>query len=245
MSQEIVRIAMWSGPRNISTAMMRSFGNRADCHVWDEPYYAAYLKTTGIVHPMNAEILAAHESDPLKVEAALLGALPQGKTVFYQKHMTHHMIPAFSLDWLDRVTNAFLLRHPASVLASYVMKREDVSLDDIGFRQQAEIFDRVAERTGKVPVVVEGRDVLADPAATLSRLCGALGLAFDPAMLSWPAGRRATDGVWAPHWYHAVEASTAFGPDKADAEISALPLELARIAEAAMPYYEKLRAVKL
>lgn len=239
------RIAMWSGPRNISTAMMRSFGNRPDTAVWDEPYYAAYLDRTGLDHPMRAEILAAHETDPDRVAAAVLGAVPDGRTVFYQKHMTHHMLPDFDLSWLGAVTSAFLIRDPAPVLASYVKKREAVTLADIGIVQQAEIFDRVADRLGAAPPVVEGADVLADPEGMLSRLCARLGIAFDAAMLSWPAGRRASDGVWAPHWYHAVEASTGFGPPKPEATLADLPAPLARIAEAADPWYRRLAAHRI
>lgn len=241
----VVRIAMWSGPRNISTAMMRAFENRPDCAVWDEPFYAAYLKATGLDHPMRDEILAADETDPARVAAGVLGPAPHGRPVFYQKHMTHHMLASFDRGFLSAVTNAFLIRRPESVLASYVQKREEVSLDDIGFRQQAEIFDQVADRLGSAPPVVEGNDVLADPRGTLTRLCEVLGIGFRDEMLAWPAGRRASDGVWAPHWYHAVEASTGFGPARPDVERSALPAYLARIAEAATSYYEHLAAHRL
>ncbi|WP_210272668.1 hypothetical protein [Chthonobacter rhizosphaerae] len=240
-----VRIAMWSGPRNISTAMMRAFENRPDCAVWDEPFYAAYLKATGLGHPMRDEILAADDTDPDAVAARVVGPVPDGRPVFYQKHMTHHMLPAFDRGFLAAVTNAFLIRRPESVLASYVQKRETVTLDDIGFRQQAEIFDAVADRLGVAPPVVEGNDVLTDPRGALTRLCEAVGIGFRDEMLAWPAGRRASDGVWAPHWYHAVEASTGFGPARPDVERSALPADLARIAEAATPFYERLAAHRL
>jgi hypothetical protein len=240
----VIRIAMWSGPRNISTAMMRSFGNRPDTAVWDEPYYAAYLKATGLAHPMAAEVIAAGESDPGAVAAALLGPVPGRRGVFYQKHMTHHMIDGFGRGWIDDVTNAFLIRRPEEVLASYVVKRGEVTLGDLGFAQQAEIFDRVADRTGAAPPVVAGADVLADPRGTLMRLCAALGLDFREEMLLWPAGRRVTDGVWAPHWYHAVEASTGFEPPRERAEPD-LPDDLRRIADAARPHYERLAAFRI
>lgn len=240
-----VRIAMWSGPRNISTAMMRSFENRPDASVWDEPFYAAYLAATGLDHPMRDAILAADETDPRTVAARVTGPVPGGRAVFYQKHMTHHMIPDFDRGFLGAVTSAFLIRRPESVLASYVQKRETVTLDDIGFRQQAEIFDAVADRLGAPPPVVEGNDVLADPRSTLTRLCEAVGIPFLDAMLAWPAGRRASDGVWAPHWYHAVEASTGFGPPRPDVDRAALPAGVARIAEAATPFYERLAAYRL
>ena len=240
-----VRIAMWSGPRNISTAMMRAFENRPDCAVSDEPFYAAYLAATGIDHPMRDEVIAAQPTDWREVAAAMLGPVPDGRPVWYQKHMTHHMLPAFGRDWMDGVVNAFLIRRPESVLASYVAKREAVDLADIGFVQQAEIFDRVADRLGAAPPVVEGADVLADPRRTLAALCAACAIPFRDEMLSWQPGRRASDGVWAPHWYHAVEASTGFGPRRAEIAFDDLPDHLKPIADAARPAYEKLRAHRL
>jgi hypothetical protein len=244
-AEDPVRIAMWSGPRNISTAMMRAFGNRPDTAVWDEPYYAAYLAATGLDHPMRAEILAADETDPDRVAARLLGPVPGGRTVFYGKHMTHHMLPGFDLSWTAAVRHAFLIRRPESVLASYVQKRETVTLADIGFTRQAEIFDEVADRLGSAPPVVESADVLADPGGTLERLCAGLGIAFRQDMLAWPAGRRASDGVWAAHWYHAVEASTGFGPPRPEVRGADLPAPLRAIAEAATPAYERLARWKL
>ncbi|AXS41745.1 HAD family hydrolase [Breoghania sp. L-A4] len=242
-----IRIAMWSGPRNISTAMMRAFENRADTAVWDEPFYAAYLRQTRIEHPMGDAILAHHETDWRKVAEQAIGPAPGGAPVFYQKHMTQHMVGAFGRDWMDHaeVRHAFLIRDPESVLASYTVKRGAVTLDDIGFTQQAEIFDRVAERLGEAPPVVASNDVLADPRGVLTRLCAALGVAFDPAMLSWPAGRRDSDGVWAPHWYHAVEASTGFAPPRDPVAFETLDDALKPIAEAARPHYERLAKHRL
>ena len=242
---ETVRICMWSGPRNISTAMMRSFGNRSDCAVSDEPFYAAYLAETGLDHPMRDEVLASQPTDWRAVAAALAGPAPGGAKVWYQKHMTHHMLDGFGLDWADGAVNAFLIRDPARVLASYVVKRGEVTLADIGVERQRELFEREADRLGAPPPVVEGRDVLADPAATLGRLCAALGVAFDPAMLAWPAGPRDSDGVWAPAWYDAVERSTGFGPPPDETAPPALTDDLRRIAEAARPHYERLVAFRL
>lgn len=242
---ETVRICMWSGPRNISTAMMRSFENRSDCAVSDEPFYAAYLAETGLDHPMRDEVLASQPTDWRAVAAALAGPAPGGAKVWYQKHMTHHMLDGFGLDWADGAVNAFLIRDPARVLASYVVKRGEVTLADIGVERQRELFEREADRLGAPPPVVEGRDVLADPAATLGRLCAALGVAFDPAMLAWPAGPRDSDGVWAPAWYDAVERSTGFGPPPDETAPPALTDDLRRIAEAARPHYERLVAFRL
>jgi Sulfotransferase domain len=240
-----VRIAMWSGPRNISTAMMRAFGNRADCAVSDEPFYAAYLAATGLDHPLREEVIAAQPTDWRAVAAALTGPIPEGRAVWYQKHMTHHMVEGFGRDWIDGVVNAFLIRAPEAVLASYAQKRSDFTLDEIGLPAQVELFERAAERLGSAPPVVEGEDVLADASCALGALCAACGIAFDGAMLSWPPGRRASDGVWAPAWYEAVEASTGFSAPRREAAFEDLPDHLKSIAEAARPLYDKLARHKL
>ena len=246
----IVRIAMWSGPRNISTAMMRAFENRPDCVVWDEPFYAAELAATGRDHPMRDAVIAAGPTDPEAVIARLIGPLQDrakpDSRVFYQKHMTHHMLPAFRRDWTrhPEIVNAFLIREPERVLASYTQKWADVTLDDIGVPQQAELFDRVAERLGRAPPVVDTADILADPGATLSALCTALGIPFSGAMLAWPAGRRASDGVWAPAWYNAVVASTGFGPPDAR-PLPKLDGALQRIVDRARPVYVRLAKHRL
>lgn len=239
-----IRIAMWSGPRNISTAMMRSFGARGDCHVIDEPFYAAFLRETGLIHPMNDEVLASQPNDWRDVARQLAEPPPCGEPLVYEKHMTHHMLPAFGLDWLSQCRNAFLIRDPARVLASYTQKRGEVTLADIGVVRQAELFDRVASMLGHAPPVVEGADVLRDPAAMLAKLCGALDIPWTTNMLGWPAGRRATDGVWAPAWYDAVERSTGFGPSPEEKPLQ-LSADLQRIADAARPHYEALATWKL
>ena len=243
MSVEAARIAMWSGPRNISTAMMRSFGARPDTAVVDEPFYAAYLAHTGLDHPMTAEVLASQPHDWREVVATLLGPVPDGKPLYYQKHMTHHMLPHFGRDWLGRVRNAFLIRSPGAVLASYVRKRASVSLGDIGIVQQRELFDREADRLGAAPPVVDAADILGHPEPVLARLCAALGIEYTAAMLSWPPGRRSTDGVWAPAWYATVERSTGFATTPP--EPATLTPELQRVADAALPYYESMAAHRL
>lgn len=237
-----MRIAMWSGPRNLSTAMMYAFANRADCAAVDEPFYAAYLAATGLEHPMRDEILASQPVDPSEVAARLLGPVPDGRTHWYQKHMTHHMVPGVPRDWIGQVTNVFLLRHPARVIASYVVKRENPTLEDIGFPQQAELYDEVVARQGRA-VVIDSDDIRRDPEAMLRRLCDAIGLPFDPAMLAWPRGPKPEDGVWAPHWYNAVWDSTGF----ADAEgpLPEVPAALKPVLQAALPIYEGLAARRL
>ena len=240
-----IRIAMWSGPRNISTAMMRAFENRPDTAVVDEPFYAAWLAASGADHPMRAEVLAAQSTDWAAVAALLTGPVPGGRGVFYQKHMAHHVTPETPLGWMTACRHAFLIRQPEEVLASYVVRRAEVTLEDIGFPQQAALFEREADRLGRAPPVIDARDVLEDPAATLRALCDALGVPFLDAMLNWPAGPRDTDGVWAPAWYDAVERSTTFARPRAPITFSDLDPALRPIADAARPLYEKLAAHRL
>lgn len=237
------RIAMWSGPRNLSTAMMYAFGARKDCAVWDEPYYAAYLLETGLNHPMRDDILAQWPQKPLDISERLTGPIPHGKPVYYQKHMTQHMLPAFDREWMHDVTSVFLIRHPARVIASYHAKRESPSLSDIGFREQAGIYDQVAQHLGHAPIVIDSADIRNDPEAMLRALCQAIDLPFDPAMLSWPKGGHPQDGPWAPHWYPAVWNSTGFaGPEGPLPEIGD---DLQTVLAQAMPYYTRLEAVKI
>ncbi len=234
---------MWSGPRNISTAMMRSFGSRPDTAVTDEPLYAHYLKATGILHPGRDAVLAAQENDWRRVATALTGPVPGGRAIWYQKHMAHHLLPTVGRDWLDPLTHAFLIREPDEMLASLVRTYPDAGLADTGLPQQCEIFDRVADRIGRAPPVVLASDVLKDPRALLTRLCAALGIGFLPQMLAWEPGRRATDGVWAPHWYAAVEASTGFEPWRP--RQVRLPAALRPLLDECRPWYEKLYALRL
>jgi len=244
VSGDAVRIAMWSGPRNLSTALMRSFENRTDATVVDEPFYAAYLAATGLAHPLREAVLAAQPTDWRQAVAALFAPQPEGRPVHYQKHMTHHMLPGIGRDWIARCRNAFLIRPAEAVLASYTEKRAEVTLEDIGAVQQRELFEREADRLGRAPPVVDSQDLLADPPGLLRALCAALAIPFSERMLAWPAGPRASDGVWAPAWYDAVERSTGFAAPRPE---RAVPLDphLARIADAARPHYERLAAFRL
>src|SRR5881227_2644775 len=211
---------MWSGPRNISTAMMRAWDNRNDTVVIDEPFYAYYLKATGVDHPGADDVIATGQTDWRKIVAQLTGQPASGKRIFFQKHMTHHLLPEIDREWLGAVTNCFLIRDPREVIKSYVKKREDPALEDLGFIQQAEIFDFVRKHTTAVPPVVDARDVLENPEGTLRLLCKAVGVDFGKSMLSWPPGLRETDGVWAKHWYGEVAKSTSFQPyHPSDAEV--------------------------
>jgi hypothetical protein len=237
---EPVRIAMWSGPRNLSTALMRSFGNRPDCAVSDEPFYAAYLDISGLDHPMRAEILRFHERDWRKVDDALAGPPPDGRSLWYQKHMTHHMLPEIGRGFMRACRHAFLIRHPARVLSSYAAKREAVAFPDIGFARQEELFEEAAALVGRAPPVVDADALLADPSRVLRELCAALAISFSEAMLSWPAGPRATDGIWASHWYDAVNRSTGFAPARPAPKLA--DPHLKKLEERALPIYERLAA---
>jgi hypothetical protein len=238
-----LRIAMWSGPRNLSTAMMRSFGRRADTFVSDEPFYGCFLKATGADHPMREEVIAAMDCDWTSVMASLRGPAPNGSPVWYQKHMWHHMAGPVGYGDFGGFTHAFLIREPERMIASYLRKRESADFEGFGLDRQAEFFEREADRLGHAPPVVDANDVLMAPQAVLSKLCGALGIAWDPAMLSWAPGRRETDGVWATHWYAAVERSTGFGaPESGSVELSD---EDQRLAERCRPFYERLAAHRL
>jgi hypothetical protein len=240
-----LRIAMWSGPRNISTAMLRAFGNRADCAVSDEPFYAAYLVATGLDHPMREAVIASQPNEWRDVVAGLTGPVPEAKAVWYQKHMTHHMVEGFGREWIDGFANAFLIRAPEAVIASYAQKRGEFTLQEIGLPAQVDLFERAADRLGAAPPVIEGNDVLANPRAALEALCNALTAPFDEGMLSWPAGRKPGDGVWAPAWYDAVERSTGFGPPQPEIRFEDLPEKLKPIAAAARPLYERLARFRL
>jgi hypothetical protein len=236
------RIAMWSGPRNISTAMMRSWGNRPDTAVCDEPFYAHYLQVTGRDHPGAAEVIARHETRCAAIIDGLMGPVPGGREVFYQKHMTHHMLPDVDRGWIAGVTSAFLIRDPGEMLASLVKNLPDARIEDTGLPQQVEIHAQV-RRTGQAAPVVDARDVLENPRRVLSLLCEAVGVAFSESMLSWPPGPRATDGIWARHWYEAVERSTGFQAYAPKPE--PLPQRLRPLLARCRALYEQLHARRL
>lgn len=227
-----MKLAVWSGPRNLSTAMMYAFGNRADFTAMDEPFYAPYLASTGLDHPMAATIMAEHEVDPNRVAAACADPGPVSHK--YMKHMPHHMLPGFPLDWAQDCVNIHLIRHPARVIASYAAKRENPTLEDIGFVQQEALYDALGG------VVIDSFDIRQNPEQMLARLCDTIGLVFDPAMLQWEAGPKRFDGVWASHWYGAVHRSTGFAG--AEGPLPDLTESAEALCEAALPHYERLRA---
>ena len=238
-----LRIAMWSGPRNISTALMRAWENRDDCVVWDEPLYGYYLAATGIPHPGAAEVIADQGTDANAIIARCIGDIPGDKKIFYQKHMTLHLLPELGRSWLSSLANCFLIREPEAVIASYAAVRSDVTLEDIGFIQQAELFDHVRHISEEIPLVIDSREFLLDPRGMLEAVCDRLKIEFVPAMLNWPKGARDSDGVWARYWYESVWNSTGFAPyrDK-DYQLSARD---ERISLQARPYYEELFQYRL
>jgi hypothetical protein len=237
-----VYLAMWSGPRNISTAMMRAFENRGDCEVVDEPFYAHYLAHTGLDHPGRAQVIAAGDTDWRRV-ATRLTTPPAGAALMYQKHMTHHLLPHIGREWLAPLTHVFLIRDPRRVLVSYLKSRPTAVAADIGVLQQREIFEYLRRSSGSAPAVIDAGEFLRAPEAQLRALCGLLGIEFTPRMLHWPAGPRPSDGVWAPHWYQQVYRSTGFeSPAAAEVQV---PQEFRGLVEEVMPAFEDLFARRL
>lgn len=229
---------MWSGPRNISTAMMRSFGARSDCSVSDEPFYGAFLKASREPHPMAAETIDAMDCEWQSVLATQSGPVPDGKQIWYQKHMPHHMIGTVDIGDMSNHRHAFLIRAPERVVASYRAKNELRRPEMLGFAKLHEYFKMEADRAGEAPVVVDSDVILRDPGAVLEQLCEKLGIAWDPAMLSWEQGPHATDGLWGRHWYDKVNASTGFG--QAPGPLPKLEGEYREVAEACREDYEAL-----
>lgn len=241
--QPIRRVAMWSGPRNISTAMMRAWENRPDTVVHDEPLYAHYLHATGIDHPGRDEVITAYETDWRVVVAQLTGHVPDGKTIYYQKHMTHHLLDHMEWGWVLSLTNCFLIREPGRVIGSLAKVLPTPTIEQTGIPQQAALFRYVCEHTGETPPVIDARDVLKNPRRVLARLCERLDVPFTDAMLSWRAGSRATDGVWAKHWYASVEQSTGFMPYQPESR--PVPAHLRHMLKTCDALYEELAAHRL
>ena len=239
---EVVRVAMWSGPRNISTAMMRAWENRGDCAVSDEPLYAHYLDHTGLDHPAREEVIADGDSDWRRVVDSLLGPAPGNAAVWYQKHMTHHLLPHMDHAWIAGLRNVLLIRDPREVVASYVKSRATVTANDIGLPQQVALYDELCA-TGSPPPILDAGDFLRAPEAHLRALCEWLGIGFTKRMLHWPKGPRASDGIWAPHWYAHVWESTGFeAPVEKETTLSGAAAE---VAEQCRPHFERLHKLRM
>ncbi len=234
------RIAMWSGPRNISTAMMRSWENRADTIVIDEPLYGPYLSKTKKQHPMFSEIIKDQGKDVKPIIKELTSSkLPKNKTIYYQKHMCHHILEGMDLSWIMQLKNVFLIRDPRYVLSSYLKKYEDPSPEDLGYPQQLKLFNDVREYCGYTPIVMDSKDILLNPKDMLRILCEKLTIEFDINMLAWPKGYRKSDGIWASHWYNRVIESTGFSPYQPK-DLNLNKKEQA-LADECMPYYLGLK----
>ena len=234
---------MWSGPRNISTAMMRAWENRSDCVVCDEPLYAHYLLATGAQHPGRDEVIAAGETDWRKVVAQLLGPAPLDRPIWYQKHMCHHLTPGMDWQWITALSNVLLIRDPVEVVASYLRTRDTVTAEDIGLPQQAALFSYLKTQQGHAPLVIDAGDFLQYPAEHLRAICNYFQIDFSERMLHWPSGPRASDGIWAPHWYHAVWKSTGFEtPSRVHEKLTPVG---AKVAAECQEFYQLLRAHRI
>ncbi len=238
-----LRIAMWSGPRNISTAMMRAWENRDDTFVIDEPLYAHYLLETKLPHPGADEVIAHHETDPRKIVDYLTGPIPRGRSIFYQKHMAHQLLPGMDRSWLASVTNCFLIRDPREMLISLAKFTPSPRIEDTGLPQQMEIFQQTCSNTRAIPIILDARDILQNPEIMTRRMCEALDVPFQSRMLHWPAGPRDTDGVWGKHWYDAVWKSTCFEPYRTKSE--PLPTHLEKLCQTCESFYQVLHARRI
>ena len=233
----MINLAVWSGPRNISTALMYSFGNRDDFEIIDEPFYGNYLIETGLDHPMREKIILSQPENVTDV----IDNLTKDRSIIgknlYQKHMTHHMVRSVPRGWFDQVNHVFLLRHPARVISSFAKKYNRISEQDIGFKKQVELFLEITER-GLKPIVVNSEDIRKKPEETLTKLCDRINLSFQKSMLYWSKGGQIKDGVWASHWYGSAHKSTGFsGPEDT---LPNLKGRNANLAEASMPFYSSL-----
>ncbi len=229
-------IYMWSGPRNLSTALMRSFENREDTEVYDEPFYAYYLNKTKLNHPMKKEIINNYPVSQAKIIKQIT-TIPDNKKIFYQKHMTHHIIKNTKLTWINKGHNCFLIRHPAKVINSYIKKNKLSNINDIGFKKQYEIFNKIKKNKFKY-VVINADNILINPNKTIKKLCKKLNINFSQRMLHWRKGKRNTDGIWSKVWYKNVEASTTFSKYKN--ENLSVPKKYFKIYIEALKYYEKM-----
>ena len=205
----ISRIAMWSGPRNLSTALLRSFASRNDCTVVDEPFYAPYLSKSKVNHPMRDLILKEYENDPFKVAQDCING-PVCSKIQYQKHMTHHMLPEFDRRFILKLSNGFLIRSPEKVIKSFGKKIQHFDILELGFIQQAELFNLIVKEKDIIPPVIDADDLCVNPRGALISLCSNLNIPFVESMLKWTKGPHQYDGVWGSYWYQSVNASTSF-----------------------------------
>ena len=241
-SQNKIRIAMWSGPRNISTAMMRSFGNRKDTFVIDEPFYAFYLSHSGFGHPGKEDVLKSQSTNWDEVVRLITGKIPDDKFIWYQKHMVHHIENEKDIDWLKNFYNCFLIRHPRDVIISYAKQAPINEITDLGFIQQVDLFKKILALTGKTPFVFDAKDILISPEKYLKKMCEYCNINFSRKMLKWPKGERKTDGVWSPYWYKNVINSNSFFTYKNSQE--KVSPQYKNLLKECLPYYDYLQLYK-
>ena len=242
-SVDSTRVAMWSGPRNISTALMYSFENRSDCYATDEPLYASFLLNSGTPHPGAKEVIENNESEVGKIIKTLTGPIPDEKQIWYQNHMCHHLPPDSDISWIDNFKNCFLIRNPREVLLSLSKITDSIDLLSTGLPQQLTIFRHVIKISGKIPPVIASADVLEDPESILSVLCESIGIPFSKRMLSWKPGPRNCDGLWGKYWYDSVWKSSGFSPPTPkDGELSE---HLHSVLEESTMIYQELREMRI
>ena len=241
-SQNQIRIAMWSGPRNISTAMMRSFENREDTFVIDEPFYAYYLYKTGFDHPGREDVIKAQSTKWEDIVELIIGKIPEKKLICYQKHMVHHIVNGRNISWVKLFNNCLLIRHPKDVIISYAKQSPIKGINDLGYLQQVNLFKKIKNITGKYPFVFDAKDILINPEKYLRIMCKYFKISFSKKMLSWPRGSRTTDGVWSPYWYKNVINSDSFKPY--NESIEKIPRKYKGLLEECLPHYNYLYSFK-
>ena len=232
-----MRIACWSGPRNISTALMRSWSSRNDSFVSDEPFYAYYLRKLQLKHPMYKEIIGYYPNTYDDVVTSLTSEIPNDKEHWYQKHMAHHLIDLDNIHWIKKFENCILIRHPKDVIRSYIKKNRLIHVDELGYPQQYKIM-KYLDSIGKKFIVIDSNILLSNPEKILSQWCSSINLEFDISMLKWQKGNHSQDGIWWKHWYDNVITTTHF--QKFSANQDELDKKYQSIYDEALDYYNKL-----
>ena len=239
----MIRMAMWSGPRNISTAMMRAWDSRADTFVIDEPFYAYYLNETNLDHPGKERVIHEGELDLEKISNGLVGDVSNSCSIYYQKHITHHLLDSIDRGWMKSVKNCFLIRDPKDMILSYSKVHPDLNMHLLGLEEQNEIFEYVRDLTGEIPPIIDAKDVLMNPRDLLIKFCDKIGVLFSEEMLSWSRGIRKTDGSWGKYWYKNVVKSTGFNNYKP--KIEKVPKKYEELYSDCCLLYEKLYSLRI
>ena len=234
-------VACWSGPRNISTALMRSWSSRKDTFVTDEPFYAYYLKETKLKHPLYKEIIDKYSSNYDEVVNYLINRIPKDKKIWYQKHMAHHIFSFNNIEWINNCENCILLRHPKEVISSYSKKNKLNSVEELGYPQQYEII-KYLKKINKSYVIIDSSELLKNPEKVLSNWCMKINIKFDKSMLRWEKGNYDSDGIWWKSWYDNVIKTTGFKEyEKKDINIEN---KYDSIYNESMKYYTYLKETK-